>query len=38
MVAGEVKNPQRNVPLALIAGALLVLLVYVLVNLAYFHV
>ena len=38
MVAGEVKNPQRNVPLALIAGALLVLIVYVLVNLAYFHV
>jgi APA family basic amino acid/polyamine antiporter len=38
MVAGEVKNPQRNVPLALIGGALLVLGVYVLVNLAYFHV
>ena len=38
MVAGEVKNPQRNVPLALIGGALLVLIVYVLVNLAYFHV
>jgi basic amino acid/polyamine antiporter, APA family len=38
MVAGEVKNPQRNVPLALIVGALLVLIVYVLVNLAYFHV
>lgn len=38
MVAGEVKNPQRNMPLALIGGALLVLIVYVLVNLAYFHV
>ena len=38
MVAGEVKNPQRNMPLALIGGALLVLLVYALVNLAYFHV
>jgi len=38
MVAGEVENPQRNVPLALIAGALLVLIVYVLVNLAYFYV
>jgi basic amino acid/polyamine antiporter, APA family len=38
MVAGEVKNPERNVPVALIAGALLVLLVYVLVNLAYFYV
>ena len=38
MVAGEVENPQRNVPLALIGGALLVLTVYVLVNLAYFYV
>ncbi len=38
MVAGEVKNPQRNVPLALIGGTLLVLIVYVLVNLAYFYV
>ncbi len=38
MVAGEVKNPQRNVPLALIGGALLVLIVYLLVNLAYFYV
>lgn len=38
MVAGEVENPQRNVPLALIGGALLVLVVYVLVNLAYFYV
>jgi len=38
MVAGEVENPQRNVPRALIGGALLVLVVYVLVNLAYFHV
>ena len=38
MVAGEVKNPQRNIPVALIAGTLLVLVVYVLANLAYFHV
>lgn len=38
MVAGEVKDPQRNVPVALIGGALLVLVVYVLVNFAYFHV
>jgi APA family basic amino acid/polyamine antiporter len=38
MVAGEVKNPERNVPAALIVGASAVLLVYVLVNLAYFHV
>ncbi len=38
MVAGEVKNPQRNIPLALIGGSLLVLVVYILVNFAYFHV
>ena len=38
MVAGEVQNPRRNVPLALIAGSLLVLAVYLLANLAYFYV
>jgi basic amino acid/polyamine antiporter, APA family len=37
MVASEVKNPQRNIPAALIGGALLVLLVYVAVNVAYFY-
>lgn len=35
MVAGEVKNPQRNVPRALILGMIVVLLAYGLVNLAY---
>ncbi|MBX7207452.1 MAG: amino acid permease [Verrucomicrobiaceae bacterium] len=35
MVAGEVKDPQRNVPRALILGMFIVLLVYGLVNLAY---
>lgn len=38
MVAGEVENPQRNIPRALIYGTLLVIVVYVLVNLAYFYV
>ena len=38
MVAGEVENPQRNVPAALIFGAMLVGLVYLLVNIAYFYV
>jgi APA family basic amino acid/polyamine antiporter len=38
MVAGEVENPQRNMPLALILGTLLVIAVYVLVNIAYFYV
>jgi APA family basic amino acid/polyamine antiporter len=38
MVAGEVKDPQRNIPRALILGTLLVGAVYVLVNFAYFYV
>ena len=38
MVAGEVENPQRNMPIALILGTLLVIAVYVLVNIAYFYV
>jgi APA family basic amino acid/polyamine antiporter len=37
MVAGEVKNPQRNMPLALIAGFLVVLGVYLLANFVYFY-
>ncbi len=38
LVAGEVKNPQRNIPLALIGGMLVVAALYLLVNLAYFYV
>lgn len=38
MVAGEVESPQRNMPRALIFGALLVVVVYVLVNIAYFYI
>jgi APA family basic amino acid/polyamine antiporter len=38
MVAGEVKNPQRNIPRALIGGTLLVIAVYALVITAYFYV
>jgi APA family basic amino acid/polyamine antiporter len=36
-VAGEIKNPRRNIPLALIYGALLVTLLYVLVNYIYLY-
>ena len=36
MAAGEVQNPQRNVPLALVSGVLLVVTTYLLVNLAFF--
>ena len=38
LVAGEVKNPQRNVPLALVGGTVAIILLYVFVNLAYFYV
>ncbi|MBZ5609598.1 MAG: amino acid permease [Acidobacteriia bacterium] len=38
MVASEVRQPQRNLPLALIIGTLAVVAVYLLTNLAYFRV
>jgi APA family basic amino acid/polyamine antiporter len=38
MVSSEIRNPQRNLPLALIGGVGLVILIYLLTNLAYFYV
>jgi APA family basic amino acid/polyamine antiporter len=38
MVASEIKNPQRSLPLAFIAGTLTVVTVYLLTNVAYFYV
>src|SRR5919206_1468478 len=38
IVAGEVKNPQRNLPLALIGGILIVAALYIFVNFAYVYV
>ena len=38
MVASEVKDPQRNLPLALIVGTLAVMAIYMLANVAYFYV
>ena len=37
MAAGEIRDPQRNLPRALILGSLAVLAIYTLVNLAYFY-
>jgi len=37
-VAGEVVNPQRTMPIAILGGTWLVVAVYVLVNFAYYHV
>lgn len=36
-VGGEVKNPKRNIPLALISGVLFILLIYLIVNFSYFY-
>jgi APA family basic amino acid/polyamine antiporter len=38
MVASEIRNPQRNLPWALIGGTLAVMAIYLLANLAYFYV
>ncbi len=38
MAAGDVARPQRNLPLALIAGSLLVMAIYLAASLAYFYV
>ena len=37
-VAGEIKNPQRNVPKSLFYGTLIVIALYVLINVAYLYV
>lgn len=37
LVAGEVENPQRNVPRGLIIGTLLILVIYLLTNFSYFY-
>jgi APA family basic amino acid/polyamine antiporter len=37
MVAGEIEKPERNVPRALIYGTVLVILIYLITNLAYFY-
>lgn len=37
-IAGEIKDPQRNIPRALIVGTLIIISVYVLINLAYLYI
>jgi APA family basic amino acid/polyamine antiporter len=34
-LAGETNNPSRNVPIAMISGALIVIIIYLLVNISY---
>lgn len=37
-VAGEVKDPNRNIPIAIIGSVLLIILLYVLAHIAYYYV
>ncbi|MBM2815336.1 MAG: amino acid permease [Ignavibacteria bacterium] len=37
-ISGEVRNPQRNIPLGLFFGTIIVITVYVLINLAYLYI
>lgn len=37
-IAGEVKRPNRNIPIALAVGTLIVVAVYILINLAFIYV
>lgn len=38
LVAGEVKEPQRNIPIALVGGTIVIIFLYVFAHLAYFFV
>ncbi|MFY7838754.1 MAG: APC family permease [Lacibacter sp.] len=37
-IAGEIKNPKRNIPIAIMSGVAIAMLLYVLINMAYMHV
>lgn len=37
MIAGEIKNPQRNVPMSLGLGMLAIIAIYLVANVAYFY-
>ncbi len=37
-LSGEVKDAQRNIPIALVAGTIVVIIIYVVTNLAYMYV
>jgi APA family basic amino acid/polyamine antiporter len=38
LVAGEIKNPEKNIPIALIGGTVVIMILYVFAHFAYFYV
>jgi basic amino acid/polyamine antiporter, APA family len=38
LVAGEIENPQKNIPIALIGGTVVIMILYVFVHFSYFYV
>lgn len=38
LVAGEVKDPKRNIPIALIGGTVTIMVLYIFIHIAYFYV
>ncbi len=37
-IAGEVKQPQKNIPLSLILGTIIIIAIYIIINLAFIYV
>ncbi|MBK7105624.1 MAG: amino acid permease [Ignavibacteriae bacterium] len=37
-ISGEMKNPQRNIPLGLLYGTVIVMAIYVIINIAYLYI
>ncbi len=38
LVAGEIENPQKNIPIALIGGTIVIMILYVLIHFSYYYV
>ena len=38
LVAGEIEKPEKNIPIALIGGTVVIMILYIFVHLAYFYV
>ncbi|CAN5545086.1 amino acid permease [soil metagenome] len=38
LVAGEIKNPEKNIPVALIGGTIVIIILYIFAHIAYFYV